>query len=74
MHILKPGITWAPDSKSFAFSAKSGNSDALFNLGYALGSLSLLENGVYVAMNGRTLLWNDVVKNRSLGIFQSPNS
>ena len=50
------------------------NSDAFFNLGCALGSLSLLENGVYVAMNGRTLPWNDVVKNRSLGIFQSPNS
>ena len=50
------------------------NSDALFNLGYALGSLSLLENGVYVAMNGRTLPWNVVVKNRSLGIFQSLDS
>ena len=30
MHILKPGITWSPDSKSFAFSAKSGRSDAIF--------------------------------------------
>ena len=50
------------------------NSDAFFNLGCALGSLNLLGAGVYVAMNGRTLLWNDVVKNRSLGIFQSPNS
>jgi len=50
------------------------NSDALFNLGCALGSLNLLENGVYVAMNGRTLPWGDVEKNISLGIFQSLNS
>ncbi len=50
------------------------NSDAFFNLGCALGSLNLLDPGVYVAMNGRTLSWNDVVKNRSLGVFQSPDS
>ncbi len=50
------------------------NSDAFFNLGCALGSLNLLENGVYVAMNGRTLPWGDVEKNISLGIFQSSNS
>ena len=50
------------------------NSDAFFNLGCALGSLNLLENGVYVAMNGRTLPWSDVEKNISLGIFQSSNS
>ena len=50
------------------------NSDAFFNLGCALGSLNLLENGVYVAMNGRTLPWSDVEKNVSLGIFQSSNS
>ena len=30
LHILKPGITWSPDSKQLAFSAKSGHSDALF--------------------------------------------
>ncbi len=30
LHILKPGITWSPDSKKLAFSAKSGKSDALF--------------------------------------------
>ena len=50
------------------------NSDAFFNLGCALGSLNLLGAGVYVAMNGRTLPWNDVVKNRDLGIFQRPKS
>ncbi len=30
LHILKPGITWSPNSKKIAFSAKSGKSDALF--------------------------------------------
>jgi Tol biopolymer transport system component len=29
LHILKPGITWAPDGETIAFSAKSGKSDAL---------------------------------------------
>ena len=47
-----------------------GNSDALFNLGCALGSVQLLTPGVYVAMNGRVLPWSDVQKNRDLGIFQ----
>jgi L-asparaginase len=50
------------------------NSDALFNFGCALGSLQLLESGVYVAMNGRVLPWDDVEKNRALGIFQSIES
>ena len=47
------------------------NSDALFNFGCALGSLQLLESDVYIAMNGRVLPWQDVEKNRSLGVFQS---
>ena len=46
------------------------NSDALFNFGCALGSLQLLESGVYIVMNGRALPWKDVEKNRSLGVFQ----
>jgi L-asparaginase len=46
-------------------------SDAFFNFGCALGSVQLLKAGVYIAMNGRILPWNDVEKNRSLGIFQS---
>ena len=50
------------------------NSDALFNFGCALGSIQLLQRGVYVAMNGRVLPWTDVEKNRSLGIFQALNS
>ena len=49
-------------------------SDAFFNFGCALGSLQLLEAGVYIAMNGRVLPWNDVEKNRSLGIFETLSS
>ena len=47
------------------------DSDAFFNFGCALGSLQLLETGVYISMNGRVLPWNDVEKNKSLGIFQT---
>jgi len=36
-----------------------------------LGSLQLLKPGVYVAMNGSVFLWDDVEKNRSLGVFQA---
>ena len=50
------------------------DSDAFFNFGCALGSLQLLETGVYIAMNGRVLPWNDVEKNRSLGIFETLSS
>lgn len=50
------------------------DSDAFFNFGYALGSLQLLKAGVYIAMNGRILPWNDVEKNRSLGIFETLSS
>mgnify|MGYP002527311256 CR=1 FL=1 len=49
------------------------NSDALFNLGCALGSVQLLDAGVYVAMNGRVLPYSDVQKNRDLGVFQPLN-
>jgi len=49
-------------------------SDAFFNFGCALGSVQLLKVGVYIAMNGRILPWNDVEKNRSLGIFQTLHS
>ncbi|SVB53665.1 uncharacterized protein METZ01_LOCUS206519 [marine metagenome] len=50
------------------------DSDAFFNFGCALGSLQLLKAGVYIAMNGRILPWQDVEKNRSLGIFQTRSS
>jgi len=47
-----------------------GSSDGLFNLGSALSFAQALPDGVYVAMNGRWFPWDDVTKNRSLGIFE----
>jgi L-asparaginase len=47
------------------------NSDALFNLGFAVGVARTLPAGVYVAMNGNVFPWNDVQKNRSAGVFES---
>ena len=51
----------------FAF----GSSDGLFNLGSALSFAQVLPVGVYVAMNGRWFAWDDVRKNRELGVFES---
>jgi L-asparaginase len=48
-----------------------GSSDGLFNLGSALSFVQALPHGVYVAMNGRCFAWDDVEKNRSLGVFES---
>jgi len=47
------------------------NSDGLFNLGLAFGAVQLLPQGVYIAMNGRIFLWNEVRKNSAQGIFES---
>ena len=47
-----------------------GSSDGLFNLGSALSFVQSLPHGVYIAMNGRCFPWDDVVKNRELGIFE----
>ncbi len=46
------------------------NSDALFNLGFALAAAGLLPHGVYIAMNGTLFPWDDVRKNRLAGVFE----
>lgn len=46
------------------------NSDALFNLGYAMAAARLAPHGVYIAMNGALWPWNDVKKNRAAGVFE----
>ncbi len=46
-------------------------SDATFNLGFALGCLACLKNGVYIAMGGQVFSWDEVLKNKILGRFQS---
>jgi L-asparaginase len=48
-----------------------GSSDGLFNLGSALSFVQALPAGVYVAMNGRCFAWDDVRKNRDVGIFEA---
>jgi L-asparaginase len=49
---------------------KFGSSDGLFNLGSALSFVQILEPGIYVTMNGRYFHWNNVKKNKKLGIFE----
>ena len=41
---------------------KFGSSDGLFNLGSALAFAQTLSRGVYVVMNGRCFIWNNVKK------------
>jgi L-asparaginase len=48
-----------------------GSSDGLFNLGSALSFAQVLQDGVYIAMNGRCFSWNHVVKNHHTGIFEA---
>jgi L-asparaginase len=49
---------------------KIDNSDAMFNLGMAVGVAQTLPPGVYVAMNGQVFPWDNVQKNRTLGRFE----
>jgi len=48
----------------------SANTDAPFNLGYAISSLQFLKPDVYIAMNGRIFHWNNVVKNLETNKFE----
>jgi L-asparaginase len=45
-------------------------SDALFNLGTAVTAVQLLNNGVYITMNGKVFNWDNVQKNFDIGEFQ----
>ena len=48
----------------------SANTDAPFNLGYAISSLQFLKPDVYIAMNGKVFHWNNVVKNLETNKFE----
>ena len=48
-----------------------GSSDGLFNLGSALSFVQILGPGVYIAMNGRYFMWDEVRKNRKTGVFEA---
>lgn len=53
---------------------KFGSSDGLFNLGSALAFAQTLPSGVYVAMNGRHFMWDNVTKDRRTGEFREKNT
>ncbi|MCG8549145.1 MAG: asparaginase domain-containing protein [Desulfobacterales bacterium] len=44
--------------------------DAVFNLGCALGAVQKASPGVYIAMNGKIFVGEKVIKNRKLGKFE----
>lgn len=47
------------------------DSDAEFNLGYAMGCANFLDTGTYIAMNGQIFNYNDVYKNKQHAAFDS---
>ncbi len=49
---------------------QSPQSDAPFNLGFALGVIKFLEPGVYIAMQGQIFPWDKVVKNVDKNRFE----
>lgn len=49
------------------------DSDAIFNIAFALGTLSTQQNGVYIAMNGRIFTPDNVIKNRDHMAFEHLN-
>ncbi len=50
--------------------ARSRYTDAIFNLGCAIGAVQTLSNGVYIAMNGRVFSADRVRKNYELRQFE----
>ena len=52
---------------------KFGSSDGLFNLGSALSFIQVIQPGVYITMNGRYFKWDNVRKNKKLGVFERIN-
>jgi L-asparaginase len=47
-----------------------GSSDGIFNLGTALAFAQTLGEGVYIAMNGLWFHWDNVRKNKQMGVFE----
>lgn len=47
------------------------NSDAVFNLGCSIIAVQCLDRGVYITMNGRIFKWDNVVKIKEQGIFET---
>ncbi len=49
------------------------NSDAMFNLAFALSAVQALPHGIYIAINGQIFTWDNVQKNRKEGKFEKLN-
>lgn len=49
---------------------KVANSDALFNFGMAVGVAQTLPAGVHLVMSGQVFNWDNVKKDKLLGVFQ----
>jgi L-asparaginase len=50
-----------------------GSSDGMFNLGSSLAFVQILPPGVYISMNGKYFHYDNVRKNKKLGIFEEIN-
>ena len=50
--------------------AFGNSSDGFFNLGSALAFVQIRPPGVYIVMNGKYFLWNNVRKNYDTGFFE----
>ena len=50
--------------------ARFRESDAVFNVGVAIGALQTLASGVYIAMNGRIFDPKSARKNKELNCFE----
>ncbi|MFT4605476.1 MAG: L-asparaginase [Rhodothermales bacterium] len=50
--------------------ARFKNSDAEFNIGFALAAVQTLPEGVWITMNGRVFAYDAVQKNRTMNRFE----
>jgi L-asparaginase len=50
--------------------AFGSSSDGFFNLGCALAFSQTLPSNVYITMQGQYFAWNEVQKNKALGLFE----
>lgn len=62
---LKKTIVLTGAMRPFAF----GHSDAAFNFGFALASVQMMSEGVYIAMQGECFHAGSVIKNKTLMQF-----
>ena len=44
---------------------KFSDSDASFNIGMAVGAIGTLSDGIYIAMHGRVISWEECIRNEN---------